>query len=57
MEKIYCAYDTLNPAIDRTTGEEVHNCHKYNTIYCLRCPSRFDGDRIKRYMEEHPRKE
>ena len=57
MEKVYCAYDTLNPTIDRATGEEVHNCRKYNTIYCLRCPSRFDGDRIKKYMEEHPRKE
>ena len=49
--KIYCAFDSLNPAINKTTGQEEHACGKYNTIWCLKCPSNYDGDRIKEYME------
>ncbi len=54
-EKVYCAYDTLNPSIDRLTGKEIHNCRYYGTIYCTKCSSRYDGERIKKYMEENPR--
>lgn len=25
-EKVYCAYDPLNPPIDRITGKEIHVC-------------------------------
>ena len=32
--KIYCAYDPLNPPIDKTTGEEIHICGHYNTMFC-----------------------
>lgn len=52
---IYCAYDTLNPTINRFTGEEEHNCAKYNTAFCINCQSRYDGDKIKKYMEDNPR--
>lgn len=52
---IYCAYDTLNPTINRVTGEEEHNCAKYNTAFCINCSSRYDGDKIKKYMEDNPR--
>lgn len=54
-EKVYCAYDTLNPSVDRTTGEEIHNCGYYGTIFCNNCSSRYDGERIKKYMEANPR--
>ena len=53
--KIYCAFDSLNPAINKTTGQEEHACGKYNTIWCLKCIS--NGDRIKEYMETHDRVE
>ena len=32
--KIYCAYDPLNTPIDKTTGEEIHVCGHYNTVFC-----------------------
>lgn len=54
-EKVYCAYDTLNPTIDRATGKEIHVCEYYGTIFCNNCSSRYDGERIKKYMEENPR--
>ena len=54
-EKVYCAYDTLNPSIDRTTGKEIHVCRYYETIFCANCLSRYDGEKIKKYMEEIPR--
>lgn len=54
---IYCAYDSLNPSINRETGEEEHQCRKYGTVYCNKCESRYDGDRIKEYMATHERKE
>ena len=25
-EKVYCAYDTVNPSIDSTTGKEIYGC-------------------------------
>ena len=53
--KIYCAYDPLNPPIDKTTGEEIHICGHYNTMFCTCCGSRYDGDRVKKYMEENPK--
>lgn len=49
-EKVYCAYDTLNPSIDRTTGKEIHVCGYYGTIFCTNCSSRYDGEKIKKYM-------
>ena len=55
--KIYCAFDSLNPAINKTTGQEEHACGKYNTIWCLKCISNYDGDRIKEYMQTHDRVE
>lgn len=57
MINIYCAYDNLNPRINYNTGEEIHVCAKYNTIYCTNCLSRYDGDKIKKYMAENPVKE
>lgn len=54
-EKVYCAYDTLNPSIDHTTGKEIYNCRYHGTIYCTKCSSRYDGEKIKKYMEENPR--
>jgi hypothetical protein len=54
MEPIYCAYDTLNPTIN-PDGTEKHWCSSYNTYICLKCPSRFDGERIKNYMENNPK--
>lgn len=53
--KIYCAYDPLNPPIDKTTGEEIHVCGKYGTISCTNCGSRYDGDRVKKHMAENPK--
>ena len=52
MDKIYCAYDTLNPTIN-PDGTEKHWCSNYNTYLCKKCPSRFDGDRIKKYMKNN----
>ena len=54
-ESIYCAFDSLNPTINRITGEAEHACEKYGTYSCLKCNSRYDGDRIKNYMETHER--
>ena len=53
--KIYCAFDQLNCPVDRETGKEVHVCDGYNSAKCIKCPSRFDGDRIKEYMATHER--
>lgn len=52
---IYCAFDPLNIPKDPKTGEDIHNCKAYNSFLCEKCLSRFDGDRIKTYMETHPR--
>lgn len=49
-DKMYCAYDTLNP-----DGTEKHWCDYYNSYICLKCPSRFNGERIKKYMENNPK--
>lgn len=54
-EKVYCAYDTLNPSVDHTTGKEIHNCRYHGTIFCAKCSSRYDGEKIKKYMEDNPR--
>ena len=52
--RIYCAYDTLNPTIN-PDGSEKHWCAHYGSYVCKGCDHRFDGDRIKRYMEGHPK--
>lgn len=54
---IYCAYDTINPTLDFKTKEEVHHCRKWGTYFCNKCASRYDGDRVKTYMNNIPRKE
>lgn len=54
-EKVYCAYDPLNPPIDRINGKEIHVCRYYETIFCTNCSSRYDGEKIKKYMDENPR--
>ena len=51
---IYCAYDTLNPTIN-PDGSEKHWCAHYGSYICKGCDHRFDGDRIKKYMEDHPK--
>lgn len=51
---IYCAYDTLNPTY-REDGTEKHCCEYYNSYLCIKCPSRYDGDKVKKYMEDNPR--
>lgn len=55
MEKIFCAYDNLNPTIIKETGESVHACKLYGSSFCTNCNSRYDGDKIKKYMEDHPK--
>ena len=57
MENIYCAYDTLNPTIDRLTGKVIHNCVAWGTSKCFSCDSRYDGDKIIEYMERNPKEE
>ena len=52
---IYCSYDHLNPTVNRETGETEHVCTAYNSQKCPNCPSRFNGEKIKKYMEEHPK--
>ena len=41
--------------IDRITGKEIHVCRYYETIFCNNCSSRYDGEKIKKYMEDNPR--
>ena len=53
-DKMYCAYDTLNPTLN-PDGTEKHLCDYYDSYICLKCPSRFDGERIKKYMENNPK--
>lgn len=53
-DKLYCAYDTLNPTLN-PDGTEKHWCDYYNSYICLKCPSRFDGEHIKKYMENNPK--
>lgn len=53
-EKTYCAYDTLNPTLN-PDGTEKHWCDYYDSYICLKCLSRFDGKRIKNYMENNPK--
>ena len=55
MENIYCAFDTFNPTINKVTEEIEHVCGKYGSCSCLKCDSRYDGNRIKEYMETHER--
>lgn len=52
--RIYCAYDTLNPTIN-SDGSEKHFCSHYGSCICQNCEHRFDGEKIKKYMEEHPK--
>lgn len=52
--RIYCAYDTLNPTINPDSSEK-HWCAHYGSYVCKDCDHHFDGDRIKRYMEDHPK--
>ena len=51
---IYCAFDPLNIPKDPNTNEDIHICKNYGSFLCAKCPSRYDGDRIKEYMESHP---
>lgn len=53
-DKMYCAYDTLNPTLN-SDGTEKHWCDYHNSYICLKCPSRFNGERIKKYMENNPK--
>ena len=53
-DKMYCAYDTLNPTLNPDWTEK-HWCDYYNSYICLKCPSRFNGERIKKYMENNPK--
>lgn len=53
-DKMYCAYDTLNPTLNPDETEK-HWCDYYNSYICLKCPSRFNGERIKKYMENNPK--
>lgn len=53
-DKMYCAYDTLNPTLN-PDGTEKYWCDYYDSYICLKCPSRFDGERIKKYMENNPK--
>ena len=53
-DKMYCAYDTLNLTLN-PDGTEKHWCDYYNSYICLKCPSRFNGERIKKYMENNPK--
>lgn len=53
-DKMYCAYDMLNPTLN-PDGTEKHWCDYYNSYICLKCPSRFNGERIKKYMENNPK--
>lgn len=55
--KIYCAYDHLNCESAPKSQEEVHACEYYNSYLCNACPSRYDGDKVKKYMEDNPRVE
>lgn len=57
MEKIFCAYDQLNVPIDKDTGKEQHTCKKYGSHLCIKCDSRYDGNKILEYMATHERKE
>lgn len=57
MNEIYCAFDSLNPAVNPATGEVAHACSSYGSFICEKCPSRYDGDRIKEYMATHERVE
>ena len=52
---IYCAFDPLNIPKDPNTNEDIHVCKNYGSFLCAECPSRYDGYRIKEYMESHPR--
>ena len=52
---VQCAFDQLNCPVDKETGEKIHMCDGYNSAKCIRCPSRFGGDRIKEYMATHER--
>lgn len=53
--KIYCAYDHLNCESAPKSQEEVHACEYYGSYLCNACPSHYDGDKVKKYMEENPR--
>ena len=53
-ERIYCSYDHFNPEINRNTGEEIHACEHYGTIFCNKCECRYDGEKIHRYMDANP---
>lgn len=53
-DKMYCAYDTLNSTLN-PDGTEKHWCDYYNSYICIKCPSRFNGERIKKYMENNPK--
>lgn len=55
--KIYCAYDHLNCESAPKSQEEVHVCEYYGSYLCNACPSRYDGDKAKKYMEDNPRVE
>ena len=53
--KIYCAYDHLNCESAPKSQEEVHACEYYDSYLCNACPSRYDGDKVKKYMDNKPR--
>ena len=53
--KFYCAYDHLNCESAQKSQEEVHACEYYGSYLCNACPSRYDGDKVKKYMEDNPR--
>ena len=43
---MYCAYDVLNVPTDKVTGEEIHVCKQWDTVYCNTCSSRLDEEKI-----------
>ena len=50
---IYCAFDSLNGTFDKE-GNIIHACQKYDSAQCIKCNSRYNGDKIKEYMEKNP---
>ena len=50
---IYCAFDSLNGTFDKESNI-IHACQKYGSAQCIKCNSRYDGEKIKEYMQNNP---
>lgn len=50
----YCAFDKLNPIV-KDDGTIWHACEHYGTYLCENCDSRYDGEKVKQYMENNPK--